>query len=134
MLSRRSLTRGELRAKLLQRGYKSDEIEPLLDHYVDLGFLNDGVLALDYAKYALEARPMSKRMLIYDMKKRFFPQEFIETAVETAFEGTDDRAMAQKVFSIESKRTKDVKKIYAKLLRMGFPYDIIDEITSERKR
>jgi len=128
LLSRRSLTRGELKAKLLQRGYRSGEIEPQLDHYEDLGFLNDGVLAMDYTKYTLESRPMSRRMLKYELKKRLFPEEIIEMAVEAVFAETSDREMAERAYRLEAKHSKDRKKIYNRLLRLGFDYEVVSEV------
>lgn len=131
LLSRRRLSRGELRDKLVFRGYPVDEIEKLLDHYEDLGFLNDKSLALDYAVQRLKSIPMGRLRLKAELFRRRLPENLIQQAVEAAFNEISEEDSAQTAFTTLTRTLKDRRKIWNKMMRLGFPHDIIESVLAD---
>ncbi len=128
LLSRRRLSRGELRDKLLYRKYDQAEIEALLDHYQELGYLNDESLAVDYAQQRLELKPMGHRLLRMELLKRRLPEDMVEEAVDKAFEQASEEAVAERAISTLLRRTRLKTRLWNRLARLGFPYDVIDRV------
>ena len=126
LLSRRRLSRGELRDKLLMRGYSETEIDRLLDHYEEIGYLDDVSLAYDYAKQRLGVNPMGRRLLILELLKRKLPPELAQTVVEELFTEFSEAERAEAACRIIVKKTNSKAKIWNKMVRLGFPYDLIE--------
>ena len=131
LLSRRRLSTGELRAKLLQRKYDPQEIETLLERYSKFGYLDDKSLASDYASDRLAMKPMSSKLLRYELRKRFLPDDLIDSTVSQAFAEKSEEEFAYEVVKREIRYTRSKTKIYKKLTRLGFYYDIIESALSK---
>ncbi|MBC8276940.1 MAG: regulatory protein RecX [FCB group bacterium] len=131
LLSRRRLSRGELRLKLLSRKYDPAEIEDLLDRYEEVGYLDDETLARDYAESRLIMKPMGRRLLELELRKRLLSDGLAESAAEHAFSDISEDDLAEQVVRKAVSLTKDRKKIYQKLARLGFQYDAIESAMSK---
>ena len=122
LLSRRRLSRGELKIKLMQRSYAEDKIDALLDRYVELGYLDDKTLAHDIAGWKIEAKPMGRRSLMAEMYKRKIPEDLAEAAVDKVFTEQDESELAEKALYSILRRTLDKNKIFDRMRRLGFGY------------
>jgi len=127
LLARRRLSRGELRWKLLVRKYEEAEVENTLDRLQELGLLDDKALAEDYAENRVSAKPMGKRLLLQELQKRLVETELAESAAEKALEGLSEEDLAEQALQREMRLTKDVKKLYSRMLRLGFGYEVVEE-------
>jgi len=128
LLSRRRLSRGELKFKLMTRNYKEKEIEILLDRYEEIGYLNDETLAIDYSEARLNMKPMGKMLLKRDLQKRRLPETLVEKTVEKIFsENGEDRFAEIYLHSLLAK-TRNKKKIWDSLARRGFQYNVIETV------
>lgn len=130
LLSRRRLSRGELRDKLLFRKYIQGEIEVLLDHYEELGYLDDNSLAADYSQQRLTVKPMGRRLLRMELLKRRIPAQIVDDAVETAFEKESEEQVAEKAIESALRKSRLKSKVWNALSRLGFPYDVIERVIS----
>ena len=131
LLSRRRLTRGELRIKLRSRQYPAAEIEELLDRYQEIGYLDDKTLARDFAESRLMMKPMGRRLLELELRKRLLSDDLAESAAERAFREISEDDLAEQVVRKMLCLTRDRKKIYQKLARLGFQYDVIENAMSK---
>jgi len=133
LLARRRLSRGELRWKLWQRKYDEAEVEKTLDRLQELGLLDDKALAEDYAEDRVSMKPMGKRLLLQELHKRLLEPALAEKAAEKVLAGLSEEDLAEQALEREMKLTQDVKKLYNRMLRLGFGYEVIEE-TMEKKR
>ena len=133
LLSRRRLSRGELRVKLLARKYPPAEIEELLDHYEEIGYLDDAALARDYAESRLIMKPMGRRLLEFELRKRLLADDLAESTAEYAFREIFEEDLAERIVEKALLLTRNRKKIYQKLARLGFQYDVIESAMSRHE-
>ena len=125
LLSRRRLSRGELKFKLLQRNYNEAEIDKLLDRYEELGYLDDVSLANDVAGWKIEAKPMGRRSLLNELHKRRIPPDLVESAVDKVYAQTDEEELAERALKNILKRTIERNKVWERMSRLGFKYNVI---------
>jgi len=130
LLSRRRLTRGELKFKLLTRDYKEAEIDVLLNRYEEIGYLDDESLANDYARDRLNIKPMGRMLLKIELKKRRIPESIVEKAVEKIFSENKEEEFAELYLQSLLSKTRNRKKIWDRLARRGFQYGIIETVMS----
>jgi regulatory protein len=130
LLSRRRLTRGELKFKLLTRDYKEAEIDVLLNRYEEIGYLDDESLANDYARDRLNIKPMGRMLLKIELKKRRIPESIVEKAVEKIFSENKEEELAELYLQSLLAKTRNRKKIWDRLARRGFQYGIIETVMS----
>lgn len=133
LLSRRRLSRGELKDKLLTRGYEESEIDSLLDRFEELGYLDDESLAFDYAVGRLAVLPMGRKRLRAELLKRRIPEELATAAADEAFSKTSEEWTAEKAHEAVLRSTKARNKVWGKLSRLGFPYDVIETVMSRNE-
>lgn len=131
LLSRRRLTRGELRIKLRSRQYPAAEIEELLDRYQEIGYLDDEALARDFAESRLMMKPMGRRLLELELRKRLLSDDLAESAAEYAFREISEDDLAEQIVRKMLCLTRDRKKTCQKLVRLGFQYDVIENAMSK---
>ena len=133
LLSRRRLSRGELRFKLLIRGYSEIEIDRLLDHYGEIGYLDDSLLAYDYARQRLAVNPMGRKLLMLELLRRKLPTELAQNVVEEVFTEFSEEERAEAACKILVKKTDNKAKIWNKMVRLGFPYDLIESAVARNE-
>ena len=61
ILAYRNQTSSELRDRLQRRGYTITIIDEVLHQLVSDGYLDDRKLALDWARYRLQTKPLGRR-------------------------------------------------------------------------
>jgi regulatory protein len=129
LLSRRRLTRGELRIKLLIRRYLISDIELLLNRYEESGLLNDRELAFDYAQHRLEELPMGQKRLKFELLKRRITNDLAEEVVQLVYEDLDEEELAQKALRMIMKETKDKAKVWRRITKLGFTIETVENVT-----
>lgn len=134
LLARRARSEEELRERLLsQAGVSADEVKRVLQRLADLGFLNDGLFAYQSAAGKLRMRPLGRARIERDLRVKKLPQRVVEKALDQVYEETSeeeqiDRAIARLVKLRGRPRTREEsKKLYDRLVRLGFPYELAME-------
>jgi len=132
LLARKARSTAELRAKLQEKAPGQEPlIEQVLARLQELGYLNDRQLASDYAAARLQLKPMGRRRLREELRRKCLPEEAIESALAHAYERVDEealiaRAVRKWVRTKGAPKTRaDAKRLFDHLMRLGFEYDHI---------
>ncbi len=119
LLSLKSYSTYELRKKLIRRGFDPQEIEPVLEKYQKLGFLNDSDLA-ERRVEAYKRRGYGPHRIIGKFK-----QQGLKTSSYTPEE---QKEIILRLLKTPIYIRKDRNKRIAALQRRGFDLEIIFEI------
>ena len=123
LLSLKSYSTYELKKKLLRKGFSSEEIDPVLEKYLRLGYLNDSDLTerrieafkrKGYGPYWIAAK-LKTLGLSQGLKASSYSQE-------------EQKAVIQKVLKTPLFAKKEKNKQIAALQRRGFDLETILEI------
>lgn len=119
LLARRDHFTKELRRKLKEKGFLSNEIEPLLDELTARGFLDDASLARRFAARQKE-KGYGPRVIAAKLKEKAGEMDVeLEEDVEVVCNLIERRYAG-----------KEPKKVIAALLRRGFSYGLIQNALS----
>jgi regulatory protein len=97
LLAYRSQTTCEVRARLARKGYTGVVIDEVLRQLVAEGYIDDRKVAFDWARYRLQAKPVGRRRLAWELHRRGIPQELIEEAMREIYAELDETALAYEV-------------------------------------
>lgn len=81
LLARRPHFEGEIRQKLLQRGFDGAEVEATVGRLLGLGYLDDDACARDFVRAKLRRSPMGRRKLSFELRRRGAEKGSIERAL-----------------------------------------------------
>jgi regulatory protein len=132
LVSSRSKSNWEVAMYLKRKGADEDQIKNILSKLSNLKLINDESYAQAFVNTKTNLKPISKRKLIAELKKKKISETFITSAIEN-IEINDVQSLKQ---LIERKRTqtkyKDQQKLMQYLSRQGFNYgDIKQALSSE---
>lgn len=140
LLSRKDYTKAEMKEKLASKGYEEREVEKALEKLENLGFLDDLRFAQRWIESRAQNRPISRKAMILELKRKGIEEGLIEEAMRKAEEEGNlpsDLDMARRLATSRMKRigTGDrniiMRRIYGTLARKGFSPDIITDILKE---
>jgi len=124
----------ELRERLLEKEYSSDEIvEAVLVKLKEYDFLNDERFAVGYASFKVRQQPLGRRRLQRALELKKVDREIADEAIKHVFEETPekdliDRAVAKRIRLRGRPKTRaETKSLLEHLLRQGFSYDLVIE-------
>ena len=130
-LTRRNHSRWELKTKLIQKGFSSEEIKTTLNRLTELGYLNDQNYAYDYCRHRLKQSPRGRRLLSVELKKRGLPRDLIEQVLDDIYQEFPEADLVAELVE-KWRRSKpdeitesDVMKLSQSLARKGFNWDCI---------
>jgi regulatory protein len=95
LLAYRNQTSSELRHRLLRRGYTVTIIDEVLRQLASDGYIDDRKLALDWARYRLQAKPLGRRRLAWELQRRGVPLESVEEVLREVYSEVDEVALAE---------------------------------------
>ena len=123
---------GELRERLLEKGWTNREIvDAVIEKLSNYKYLDDRQYASDLAVSKLRQQPQGRRRLKQTLSQKKLDKETVDQAIAIAFEKvpeTDliDRAIEKQIRLRGKPETREeIKKLYDHLLRRGFSYDLI---------
>ncbi|MGH7197755.1 MAG: regulatory protein RecX [Candidatus Omnitrophota bacterium] len=130
LLSFRPRSVAELRQRLKMRRYPAGAVENVIDMLTRQGLLNDEKFVKLFAQSRISTRPVAKRQLEIDLKKKGLSKELIGTALADLKDYDEKAAARELVFRRFEKmgNIPDEKKrsrIYGFLKRRGFDNDTI---------
>lgn len=136
LLARQMYSSTELKKKLLQkfRG-KDEEIEEVINYFVQKNFLDDELYTKTYIEYALRQKPQGIYSIKQKIKQKGLPSDLVEKVLEEieideeeyAKEAAEKKAST---LSIDLDPQKKKEKLYRFLLSRGFRVDIIQKVIS----
>jgi len=129
-LSIRNHSKKELKDKLLKKGFSKDVIESTLDKLEEYNYIDDE----KYTKLFIEQnKRYSKLILLNKLLKKGIDREIIDKNLESLIDEDNEfnncMIVAEKFLDDTSEMSiKDKQKIFAKLSRRGFKYDVIVKV------
>src|ERR671924_227026 len=93
LLAYRGQTASELRDRLQRRGYTVAIIDEVLRQLASDGYLDDRKLALDWARYRLQAKLLGRRRLAWELRRRGVPAESVEEVLREVYQEFDEVAL-----------------------------------------
>jgi regulatory protein len=86
LLSQRSRSREELRAKLHEKGFPGEVIDRVFVRLAELNYLDDESFAMDRARHLASARLNGNRKIEADLRQKGVPADIIHRAIVSARE------------------------------------------------
>lgn len=132
MISRRAQSVSQLREKLEEKSPANDEvIEQVINRLLELGYLNDGNFAYQYATNKLNIKAFGRNRLKQALVEKQVSVEVVEQTLSQVFDEQNEEELCEqaikKYLRIHGKPSdiKENKKIFGHLIRLGFPYDLV---------
>jgi len=94
-LAYRSQSSGELKVRLERRGHTAAVIDEVLRQLGAEGYIDDRRFALDWARYRLQAKPMGRRRLCWELQRRSISVEESEEILRQVYAEYDEVALAE---------------------------------------
>lgn len=124
LLAPRSLTVHEIRSRLSRRGYSPEEASEAIEQLLSRGYLDDRALAYNVATALAERRLFGKTRVAAELARRGVAADAIGEALDRAFAGLDEDAMARKAAGRRAGTvltdTRARERMARSLLRRGF--------------
>jgi regulatory protein len=138
LLTRRDYSTGELRQRLLDKGFPADAADAAVARGLALGYLDDARLIARQSRALLAQGRAAGPRLTLELRRRGFPRELIDDAVQAACgEGAEAQALRELIerrfasFDFAGADERERRRVVAFLQRRGFP---LDRILNELKR
>ncbi len=127
MLSRRDHSTDEVRQKLIDYGFRNQEIDIAISHALEHGYLNDGRF-MSYFIEERKRRGWGRRKIEVELRRKGIDFEAIPGYPEAFFCEEDDR---ERALSVLKRKPIPSDRAYEKLVRhlmtKGFPYSIASD-------
>ena len=126
----------ELRGRLKLKKHPDSAIEPVLELLKKQGFLNDQKFAQLYAGSRVNARPVGRRQLEMDLKKKGLSSGVIEETL-SGLKDYDEKETVRKLAERQVSRMTGVSpkkkkaRLFGFLKRRGFSSDAIFSVLSD---
>lgn len=132
LLGRRDYTTSRLKTKLEKKGYSPTIISKVIEYLINTRLLDDRKLALNYAHSRLKRRPRGPVVLKHELFSKGISLEEINKIIPCVYSEFPEEELARKIVQKEigqRKISNEIKsKIYQKLIRLGFSFDIIEKV------
>jgi regulatory protein len=131
LLAYRSQTSSELRDRLQRRGYTAPIIDEVLRQLTADGYIDDRKVALEWARYRVQARPLGRRRLAWELQRRGVPLESVEEVLCEVYSEFDELTLAEQALRrrLRSKElprsTRERQQHASYLFSLGFDTDTI---------
>jgi len=138
LLSRRDYSIGELRQRLLAKGFAAEAVDAAVARGIELGYLDDSRLIERVSQTLLTQGRAAGPRLVLELRRRGFPRDLIATAVASACaEGGEDQALRGLIdrrfaaFDFARADERERRRVVTYLQRRGFA---LERILNELKR
>jgi regulatory protein len=131
LLAYRNRTSSELRDRLQRRGYTLAIIDEVLRQLASDGYLDDHRLALDWARYRLQAKPLGRRRLASELRRRGVPSESVEEVLREVYQEFDEVKLAERAARKRlgtgglPRSPRDRQRYVRHLLSLGFDTETV---------
>jgi regulatory protein len=131
LLTYRSRTSSELQDRLQQRGYTTTIIAEVLHQLESDGYIDDRRVALDWARYRLQTKPLGRRRMAWELQRRGLPSESLDEVLRKVYSEFDEVMLAEqaarkRLRSKELPRSPRERQRFTRyLMSLGFDVDTI---------
>jgi regulatory protein len=131
LLTYRSRTSSELRDRLQQRGYTTTIIAEVLHQLASDGYIDDRRVALDWARYRLQTKPLGRRRMAWELQRRGLPSESLDEVLREVYSEFDEVMLAEQA-ARKRLRSKELphsprerQRFTRYLMSLGFEADTV---------
>ncbi len=127
----RPRSEGEIRIKLKQKGFETENIETAVEKLRTSNLLRDDHFASSWVDSRNEFHPRSQKLIRYELRNKGINDKQIDEALKGS---ANDQELAQKAAKKVVRRYSGLdwqefrKKLSAHLARRGFSYDIVSPV------
>jgi regulatory protein len=131
LLTYRSQTSSELRDRLQQRGFTAPIIAEVVRQLASGGYLDDRRVALDWARYRLQTKPLGRRRLAWELQRRGIASELLDEVLREVYSEFDEAMLAEqaarkRLRSMELPHSARERQRFTRyLMSLGFEADTV---------
>ncbi|HHY76110.1 MAG TPA: regulatory protein RecX [Firmicutes bacterium] len=132
ILSRRRVSRGQMRESLRRKGYSDSDAETAIGKLIEWGYLDDRSYCREILSSMMDTCPIGRKRAVFELSKRLFDKELIEEVVGEVFDGLREEELATlavRKYLGEKRRglttEKERERLARWLQRRGFGYEAI---------
>jgi regulatory protein len=131
LLAYRSRTSSELSERLQQRGYTPAIITEVLRQLALDAYIDDRKVALDWARYRLQVKPLGRRRLAWELQRRGIPSELLEEVLREVYSEFDEVGLAEQAARKRLRTTefplslRERQRFSRYLMSLGFEADTV---------
>lgn len=134
LISLSAKTKKEILDKLIAKGFGESSAQEAVQKLEDYGYIND----LEYARLFVKSyENKSKREIKNKLMQKGISADIVESVLsdeDDALEEEKARIFAQKYMKNKEISEKNIKNLYAGIVRRGFSFDVASKIVSEMKK
>ncbi len=135
-LARRGLSVSEVRARLIEKGFTSDQVEPEIQRLLDARYLDDRRLAEEIVRIETERKGKGRSAIVAELRRRGIEaDDFDDVMAELDSDDELDRAREFVLKKLSSLRNVDdetaKRRLYGALARRGFGGDVVRTAVAE---
>ena len=128
LLSYRDRSEGEMRQRLVRRGYPAEVIEYVISELKELNYLDDTKFALSWLRSRRESRPGSRGKIKWELRAKGVQDEVIAKVLDEEYPPEAEARVARMLAEKRANQQGSTRKrIYDYLRRRGFGYDVITQ-------
>lgn len=137
MLARRSLTKKELKERLIKKGATANQAVVIVEDFTGKGYIDEDSIIEDTIRLSKESNLIGRFKLRFELKKRGIGQDTIETRLRITYPESDEYPVAlkyaeRKISSYSGiSNEKRYRRLSAALNRRGFQADVIRKTLSD---
>ena len=137
LLHYRLRSRSEIEQRLYKKGYRQDSVGKLISQLISQGLIDDEKFARAWVNDRINARPVSRRFLQYQLQKKGVREGIIADTLKALAGSYDEYRAACELAKKrlrhcgELDKLKKKRRIAGYLKRRGFSFDIILRILNE---
>lgn len=135
LLGRRDYTTHELRERLLAREHPADDVDAALDSLRTDGLLDDRRVAASHVRIATSVKGRGRLRIARELEARGLDRALVQEAL-AALPADEDAEAIRRWLARRALPPRlpaaDHRRVFAQLLRRGFPADAIARVLRER--
>lgn len=130
-------TKKEIRNKFRSKGYSESEIEEAIEHFAEMGYIDDEKYAFDYFRNLKNKSKYSNTDIKRKLLTKGIPKEIIDRVSNAIYDRQAEYMLAlnlakKKMMLIRSDNKKEIKdKIYRYLVQKKFQMDVIKYVIED---
>lgn len=120
-------TEKQLKDKLYEKGYLTETVNYVLGKVKEYKYVDDESYAQNYLSYQKDKKGL--KLIKYELKSKGIKEDIINNLeIEEDEEVLAAEKIVKKFFSKNEATKENLQKVYGKLIRGGFSYDVVDMV------
>jgi regulatory protein len=132
LLAYKNRTAHELRDRLRERGLAAPVIDEVVRQLEAQGYIDDRRLALDWARYRVQTKPVGRRRLAWELQQRGLDAALVDEVIREVYAEVDESSLLQQALHKRLRgrgaapSAQERQRLRRYLARQGFDIEVID--------